>query len=189
MKNIDIFPRGTCDKCDGKHKTENCYIFKKDREDHPDALLRKINNISDIDCRFHLNNARIIRQPADGNCLFHALAFGIGKINHIHLRKGIAHWIFNNPNYIIADTPLKQWIYWESSKSINSYCKDIAKGGWGGALEILACSRLLNINIFVYEYKANKFINISCFVKKKETKPIFILYSNRIHYDAMIPIK
>lgn len=26
-----------CDKCDGKHLTENCPYFKKKRDDHPDA--------------------------------------------------------------------------------------------------------------------------------------------------------
>jgi hypothetical protein len=189
MENIDIYQTGTCNKCDGKHKTENCYIYKKDRENHPDALLSRKNNISDIDCRYHLFKAHIVKQPTDGNCLFHSLAYGIGNINHKKLRNGIAFWIYSNSNYSIAGTPLKQWVYWESGKSIIKYSQDIAISGWGGALEMLACSRLLNINIFVYEYKRDKLINISCFFTNKKNKPIFILYSNRVHYDVLIPLK
>eukprot|EP00960_Hanusia_phi_P012834 374713-Hanusia_phi.AAC.3 len=29
--------QGTCDKCDGAHPTDSCPIYKKKREDHPDA--------------------------------------------------------------------------------------------------------------------------------------------------------
>ena len=31
------YPKGTCDKCDGAHLTDNCPIYKKKRDDHPDA--------------------------------------------------------------------------------------------------------------------------------------------------------
>jgi hypothetical protein len=30
-------PKGTCDKCDGPHLTDDCPIYKKKRDDHPDA--------------------------------------------------------------------------------------------------------------------------------------------------------
>lgn len=29
--------KGTCDKCDGPHLTDACPIYKKKKEDHPDA--------------------------------------------------------------------------------------------------------------------------------------------------------
>ena len=31
------YPKGTCDKCDGGHLTDDCPIYKKKRDDHPDA--------------------------------------------------------------------------------------------------------------------------------------------------------
>jgi hypothetical protein len=31
------YPKGTCDKCDGAHLTDDCPIYKKKRDDHPDA--------------------------------------------------------------------------------------------------------------------------------------------------------
>ena len=31
------YPKGTCDKCDGAHLTDSCPIYKKKRDDHPDA--------------------------------------------------------------------------------------------------------------------------------------------------------
>ena len=31
------YPKGTCDKCDGPHLTDACPIYKKKRDDHPDA--------------------------------------------------------------------------------------------------------------------------------------------------------
>ncbi len=30
-----LYPKGTCDKCDGCHLTDDCPIYKKKRDDHP----------------------------------------------------------------------------------------------------------------------------------------------------------
>ena len=34
---VGKYPKGTCDKCDGAHLTDDCPIYKKKRDDHPDA--------------------------------------------------------------------------------------------------------------------------------------------------------
>ena len=87
-----------CDKCDGNHLTDLCPIFKKPRENHPDALRRKANNIcQNCNNNYYIDNAKIIGQPGDGNCLFHSISYGLGQGNAYQLRQEIADWIKKNP--------------------------------------------------------------------------------------------
>ena len=67
---------------DGAHLTQNCHIFKKDRERHPDATRRR--NQKDIGGDGgdgpgrYLSSGRVVAQPGDGSCLFHSLCYGLG---------------------------------------------------------------------------------------------------------------
>ena len=68
------YPKGTCDKCDGAHLTDSCPIYKRKKEDHPDAW-RNFGRKTPLEMgkgggNFKLKNARVVRQPGDGNCLF-----------------------------------------------------------------------------------------------------------------------
>ena len=82
VTNSSTHPKGTCDKCDGAHLTQNCHIFKKDRERHPDATRRR--NQKDIGGDGgdgpgrYLSSGRVVAQPGDGSCLFHSLCYGLG---------------------------------------------------------------------------------------------------------------
>ncbi len=94
-----------CDKCDGPHATDSCPHYKKKREDHPDGsnppspvpcsrqlatsssdrhcaawrhFGRKPKDMGSDGGNFIVANARVIRQPGDGSCLFHSLAHGLG---------------------------------------------------------------------------------------------------------------
>ena len=71
-------PKGTCDRCDGRHLTDDCTIFKKKREDHPDATRRKPPEMGKPGGNYVLRDARVVRQPGDGSCLFHSLTYGMG---------------------------------------------------------------------------------------------------------------
>ena len=130
-----------------------------------------------------------VRQPGDGSCLFHSLAYGLGGGYRARaLRRQIANFIRQNPDLDIADSPLRDWIKWESNTSVSTYASRMAVGGWGGGIEMAACSRLISCNIHVYEkggYFSSGFKRISCFDMPGATKTVHILYGGRVHYDAL----
>jgi len=167
------YPKGTCAKCDGPHLTDACPIYKKKRDDHPDAwrnfgrktplgmgtyirahahtcvhMCAQRNVLSrggamfapphcppspvavlspsstssffwppfplptclphqdgcsrwvlkmrahGIWCcvtgkgggNFKLKSAKVIRQPGDGNCLFHSMSYGLGASERVCVR-------------------------------------------------------------------------------------------------------
>jgi len=91
------YPKGTCDKCDGPHLTDSCPVYKKKRDDHPDAW-RNFGRKTPLEMgkgggNFKLKSARVVRQPGDGNCLFHSMSYGIQGANAGSLRREIANFI------------------------------------------------------------------------------------------------
>ena len=69
-----------------------------------------------------MKGARVIRQPGDGSCLFHSLRHGLKRANPSAsvpggaegLRRELSNWIFKNGAHRIADTPVKDWVLWDS---------------------------------------------------------------------------
>lgn len=177
---------GVCDKCDGKHATERCPWFRKSREKHPDATRRKPLKLGGGGGKEFLRSGRVVRQPGDGSCLYHSMSYGLGSTNARSLRKEIAVFIERNPNMLIAETPLRDWVKWDSGSSVSSYARRMASGGWGGGIEMACASRLHNVNIYVYEKKAGGFDRISCFPSKGARKTVRVLYQGGVHYDALV---
>jgi hypothetical protein len=157
-----------------------------------------------------------IKQPADGSCLFHSLVYCLNsskdsrKMNSSasvssssstvsscipppltakYLRRKIASYVAANPNLPIADDPLKEWVLWDSGQSVKDYAAAMAVGGWGGGVEIAACSHMYRVNIHVYEAdsKSDEYVRISCFNfdSQKTRKTLHVLYHGRNHYDAL----
>ena len=68
----------------------------------------------------------------------------------------------------------------------------MARGGWGGGIEMAACAHLKRVNVWVYE--ANKkqgggFERISCFDapgRTPSTHTVHVLYRGGVHYDALV---
>ena len=59
-------------------KTARCPHFTKAREEHPDSKPGgKRSLVSHSGPPETLRRASVIRQPGDGSCLFHSLAFGL----------------------------------------------------------------------------------------------------------------
>ena len=60
-------------------------MYKKKRDDHPDAWKNKGRKeplgMGKSGGNFKLKSARVIRQPGDGNCLFHSMAYHLGGTN------------------------------------------------------------------------------------------------------------
>lgn len=103
-----------CDRCDGKHATDLCPHFPKPRDtSHPDALpsrhRKKLlhNNAFTSSLPgevYSSSDLLIVRQPGDGSCLFHSLAYGLNDnaSSASSLRSLIADFILKNHNYKIA---------------------------------------------------------------------------------------
>jgi hypothetical protein len=198
-----------CDKCDGKHLTEQCPHFRKGRDKHPDALpAAKKPQLGRNAQREILRGARVVRQPPDGSCLYHSLSFGLQDGSHAStLRRQIASFIRENPNLNISDTPMKDWVKWDSGSSVQQYAQQVlyvlfpglflycltflvlrkmARGGWGGGIEMAAVSRMKGVNVHVYEKCMLGYKRISCFDDPGASQTIRVLYQGGVHYDALV---
>ena len=178
-----------CEKCDGAHATDRCPWFRKDREKHPDAALKKCKRILGYDSEkaviISRSRGRIIPQPPDGSCLFHSLGYGLSTSASL-LRREIAAFIRSNPDLPISDTPLKDWIQWESLLSVAAYTSKMAHSGWGGGVELAATAELKNVTIEVYEPHGGGFKRISVFHKPSARSTVRVLYRGGVHYDALV---
>eukprot|EP00942_MAST-04A_sp_MAST-4A-sp1_P013164 g13164.t1 len=178
----------TCDKCDSKkHSTANCPHYRKKRGSHPDEQKGKGRSIGGGGGNFVLKKAKVVRQPGDGSCLFHSLCYGLSNGTRAStLRREIANFIAKNPRLKIADSPLSDWIKWESNSSVKTYASRMSRGGWGGGIEMAAFSHLYKVNVHVYEKKGGMFSRssgfrrISCFNVNKNGKTVHILYGGRV---------
>jgi len=184
---------GECDKCDGPHPTDSCPIFKKARDSHPDAKRGKPMDMGQPGGGYTLRNARVVRQPGDGSCLFHSMAYGIGGRGATALRRDIASFIQKNSRLMIADTPLEDWVRWDSGSSVTTYASRMKYSGWGGGIEMAACARLMKVNVHVYEKRrrGGGYERISCFdaPAKGNNKTVHVLYCGGCHYDALVPTR
>ena len=189
-----------CDRCDKNHATARCPYFKKEREKHPDATRRAAKNIGKAGGAFSLraSQARVVRQPGDGSCLFHSLSYGLGGGGGGGgagaLRREIASFVAKNPTLEIAGDPLSDWVAWDSGRSVAAYARAMASGGWGGGIEMAACARLKQVNVHVYErQRGGNFKRISCFDcsevggGRNARKTVHVLYCGGIHFDALVP--
>ena len=194
-------PAGRCERCDGNHKTQNCPHFKQPRDEHPDAKggsakKKPRRRDGSTSPGLQLRRGRVVLQPPDGSCLFHSLRFGLIQCevaappeSTAALRKALAEWVGSHPDHKIADTPVSDWVKWDSNLSPARYAKKMARGSaWGGGIEMAACSQLHSVSVWVYERRGGGFERISCFDSADADAPtVHILYKGGVHYDALIP--
>mmetsp|Transcript_25846 Transcript_25846/g.74471 ORF Transcript_25846/g.74471 Transcript_25846/m.74471 type:complete len:384 (+) Transcript_25846:209-1360(+) len=194
----------TCDKCDGKHPSDRCPHFHKDREKHKDAWVnygRKGNphQMGASGGNFVLRSARVIRQPGDGSCLFHSLCHGLRSCSTVGcradaLRRELAQFLQRNPSLQIAGDTLEEWVRWDSNSTVADYARRMAISGWGGGIEMACCSVLKSVNVHVYENvgrgSGSEFKRISCFDAPNGASKttIHVLYQGGVHYDALQPV-
>lgn len=187
-----------CDKCDGAHATDACPHFKKSRDSHKDAWAnygtKSKQALGAATGNFVLRSGRCVRQPGDGNCLFHSLCFGLndGKngrpLSAGELRGQLASFVMQNPGVEIAGDSLEEWVQWDTNSTARNYASRMARGGWGGGIEMAACSMLKKVNVHVYERSSGGFKRISCFdCPGCPAKTIHVLYQGGVHYDALVP--
>ena len=187
-----------CDKCDGPHLTDACPHFKKPKEEHRDAWgdygTKGPLQMGSDGGNYVLRHARAVRQPGDGSCLFHSLCFGLnrgnngGKFAAGALRREIANFIEQNPRLEISGDTLEEWVRWDANASCSAYARRMASGGWGGGIEMAACSRLKHVSVHVYErLRSGGFKRISCFSHPSAKCTVHVLYQGGMHYDALVP--
>ena len=202
-----------CDRCDGQHASALCPHFKKARDSHPDAqpgrMLKGLGRSSGPPLL--LRHGTVRPQPPDGSCLFHSLRFGLSRIaaarnvpTSTHgLRSHLARWVGAHASLRLADTPLSSWVQWDSGLSTQAYANRMERSGWGGGIEIAACSHSFAVNVWVYEKRRGNggFERISTFDAPKTApgssaagavslgleRTVHVLYKGGCHYDALLP--
>mmetsp|Transcript_18125 Transcript_18125/g.27185 ORF Transcript_18125/g.27185 Transcript_18125/m.27185 type:complete len:459 (-) Transcript_18125:43-1419(-) len=182
-----------CDRCNGKHLTSQCPIYKKPRPKHKDAWVNKgrktpLSMMGSSGGDVRIRDAKVYRQPGDGNCLFHSLGYGLGT-NAYRLRQEICRFISRNPNLEIGENCIYEWVEYASNKSVRGYASYMSRSGiWGGGLEIASCAHMKQVSIHVWKRSGwnGGFKRISCFEVKGARKVVNILYSGGVHYDALV---
>jgi len=193
---------GLCGKCDGDHDTDVCPHYPKERAAHPDAVQR--SNVTAALAESPGGNqvvffARVVRQPGDGSCLFHSLMYGLGDVvpgSASRLRRELSEWVRQHPEERIADTPVSDWVHWDSGLSVEAYARQmLSPAAWGGAIEMAAFARLKRAHVHVYECQLGGlagYKRISVFPcpaskgKARESlRTVNLLYQGGVHYDAL----
>ena len=182
-----------CDKCDGKHETDDCPHYKKKRELHPDAQKssKHLGGASSLPGGL-LKSARVVRQPGDGSCLFHSISYGLHDGSSANtLRNEICQFIIKNPNFKISDTPLSDWVKWDSGSNCRDYASRMSRGAWGGGIEMSVAAHIKGVNLHVYEQCRVGYKRISAFdhPTSPENRPIVrVLYCGGVHYGKCLCI-
>jgi hypothetical protein len=151
-----------------------------------------------------LRGARVVPQPGDGSCLFHSLAhgLGLGLSKASALRKQLSDYMAAQPTMELADSPLSDWILWDSGLEVAEYAARMRSGpAWGGAIEMAVCARLKGVDVCVYERgdEPGALRCITRFRAQQEGTPqaggaapaedgervVRLLYGGRVHYDAI----
>ena len=198
--------RDKCDRCDGPHPSSACPHFRKARSNHPDAqpgqALRGLGASSGPPLM--IRQGRVVGQPPDGSCLFHSLRFGLSRCsaslnvpaNARALRAELARWVAAHPELRLADTPLASWVKWDSGLSPKAYASRMSHSGWGGGIELAACSHAFAVNVWVYEKRRHGYERISTFDAPAKgaaaagaaaSRTVHVLYQGGCHYDALLP--
>jgi len=180
---------GPCDKCDGDHHADDCPHFKKKRDEHADAwdgygTKGQGSGEDAMKAEGAVIQARVQRQPGDGSCLFHSLSHGLGGGSAGELREQCASFVVAEPDTLIAGSPVRDWLQWESGLAPAAYASRMrSQGQWGGAIEIAITCHLKQAEVRVYEAEADggRFRCISRFGSSgsagSRAKVVTLLYS------------
>ena len=103
------------------------------------------------------------------------------------IRREIADFVAANPEAEIAETPLRDWVLWDSNTSVARYADRMRTGSqWGGAIEMAVCARVRGVHVHVYEQGAGGFRRISCFDGGGGARrTVSVIYGGRCHYDGL----
>ena len=124
-------------------------------------------------------NLRIHYIKSDGNCLFRAIADQVyGNENfHSELRFKIVNYIKQNESYFTS--------FIEENKTFGSYIDNMSHDCiYGGYLELYAASKLLKIEIKVYQVNGPTLV-LSCDNDASSVAIAHISYHGECHYNSL----
>lgn len=139
---------------------------------------------------------QIWKAPPDGSCFFHSVGHLLG-IPASQLRLSCVHYIAAHHETRFSDLKLSEWIFFETGMSVAAYIKHMKYGThWGGLVEARCLSELYQCEINIYLRKDLSFQSPTFQahrIAKIEPNTIcskrvlHLLYSNEVHYDALVP--
>jgi len=124
---------------------------------------------------------KIIQVAGDGNCLFRAISLQIygDETEHEMIRGNCANYIMKN------ETTFSPFIRSDALNSVKSYCDRMRRSGvYAGNIEIQAISELYNRPTTIYTPTSSQPVNT--FHERYTDPPLFLLYSDGNHYDAIV---
>lgn len=139
---------------------------------------------------------RVVPVPADGSCLFHAIAHGLpaqsawARRPH-RLRESIAQYVYANPKRKINGLSIHDWVVAHTNRQTtpSAYAVALRDGEWGGELELRLASEITGAAIHVFERAADprRFRRIAQYSRCEQSPSVVVrvLYSNQNHYDAL----
>ncbi|KAJ9447170.1 hypothetical protein DIPPA_30813 [Diplonema papillatum] len=146
--------RERCDKCDGRHETNDCTAYPKPREEHPDAQPHTPAKKDRKDV--FIKHGQVIRQPADNHCLYHALCYGLrGQRTPATLRRELSSWVLDNLDLPVKGRKLSEWLHEEYPSEDPEQYAELMKSTmrWGGLPELTGCAIMHKVHIRVWERK------------------------------------
>lgn len=121
--------------------------------------------------------------PADGMCMFHAIAKPLG-IRGKELKRMLQDFLRKHSDYTISDVSIRQWVEWEFNISLERYIKNFdSSSWWGGALDMTILCHMLGTPIYVYDFSTGKLISDIHPRKNAHIIPFIALcFVNKSHY-------
>ncbi|EOD20087.1 hypothetical protein EMIHUDRAFT_451084 [Emiliania huxleyi CCMP1516] len=134
------------------------------RGKHPDAQLQGPRRNLSPDVEAVVRRGTLVAQTPDGSCLFNSFAYCeqqdagwlFGAATPASIRRQCAEWLQEHGNYVHNGLRIAKWIEHECGQqlSVKDYALQMQRCRgrvcWGGALEILAYSRLRSVNVAVW---------------------------------------
>ena len=149
----------SCDRCGGAHSSDNCPSYPNPRPNVPDAWENVGNTFrsAPVEKVTIGSNAKILKQPGGGMCLFHSLSYEMNRLGattdmHGHrLRTILCKEVERDRQRVLGYRTMERSILEEGFVSVERYLDFVRKEGYGGALEIELTGHLFSYRIRVFQ--------------------------------------
>ncbi|EOD37863.1 hypothetical protein EMIHUDRAFT_460476 [Emiliania huxleyi CCMP1516] len=177
-------------------------VESQPRGKHPDAQLQGPRRNLSPDVEAVVRRGTLVAQTPDGSCLFNSFAYCeqqdagwlFGAATPASIRRQCAEWLQEHGNYVHNGLRIAKWIEHECGQqlSVKDYALQMQRCRgrvcWGGALEILAYSRLRSVNVAVWiptDGRPKHFTLTSRFEVTGALTTVNLCRSQRMHYDVV----
>ena len=142
----------------------------------------------------HEREVKVVRQPGDGNCLFHCLCYGsVGRTSDAEakkLRVQIARYIRDHEETRIGGVTIGEWVTVEIDTQCQHYAAAMEKKGWGGAIELAVFASAWDARVQTFKAVKNEFgetlyASTAGFGNARSAMQINLLFVGDNHYDIL----